>query len=55
MRRWELPRTMLARLIEVWVALDRAMLLVRSGRRVDVSMAFDAQVSPRNVAVIATH
>lgn len=54
MRRWELPRTMLGRLIEVWVALDRAMLLVRSGRRVDVSIAFGAHLSPRNVAVIAT-
>ncbi len=54
MRRWELPRTMFARLIEIWVALDRAMLLFGAGRRVDVSMAFDAQVSPRNVAVIAT-
>ena len=54
LRRWELARTMLARLIEVWVALDRAVFLARSGGRVEVVIAFDARESPRNIAVLAS-
>lgn len=52
-RRWDLPRTMLGRLIEVWVAGDRATALAEAGRRADVQLAFDAAESPRNLAVIA--
>ncbi len=51
-RRWELPRTMLGRLVEVWIALDRAALLARRGYRAEVRIAFDAHVSPRNLAVL---
>ncbi len=51
-RRWELPRTMLARLLEVWIALDRAMHLARLGYRVDVAELFASEVSPRNVLVL---
>jgi hypothetical protein len=51
-RRLALPRAMLARLVEVWVALDRAALLLGRGYAVDVAVAFDAGVSPRNVAVL---
>ena len=51
-RRWELPRTMLARLVEVWIALDRAAFLRQSGYLADVSELFGAEVSPRNVAVV---
>lgn len=51
-RRLALPRWMLARLIEVWVALDRAALLARAGYAVEVLAAFETSVSPRNVAVL---
>ncbi len=51
-RRWELPRTMLARLVEVWVAMDRAEFLRRRGYRSEVVVAFDADASPRNLAVL---
>jgi len=53
-RRWELPRTMLARAIEVWVALDRAALLARAGYACEVKVLFPARVSPRNIALLAT-
>lgn len=53
-RRWDLPRTLLGRLIEVWVAADRATALVEAGLAADVRLAFDAAESPRNLAVIAT-
>ncbi len=53
-RRWSLPRAMLARAVEVWVALDRAEHLRRRGYEVAVVAAFDAAVSPRNVAVLAS-
>jgi len=52
-RRWELPRTMLGRLIEVWVAGDRAELLSEAGQTSELRLAFDAAESPRNLAVIA--
>lgn len=51
-RRWELPRVMLARLVEVWVALDRAAWLRSMGYETEVLTAFEASVSPRNVAVL---
>ena len=52
LRRWSLPRAMLARLVEVWVALDRAAWLRELGYAAEVVEAFDATVSPRNVAVL---
>jgi len=51
-RRWALPRAMLARSVEVWVALDRAEHLRRRGYEASVVLAFDPAVSPRNVAVL---
>ncbi len=51
-RRWSLPRTMVARLVEVWVALDRAAWLSSAGYASEVVRAFDASLSPRNVAVL---
>ena len=51
-RRWSLPRAMLSRLIEVWVALDRAAWLRARGYETEVVAAFDAAMSPRNVAVL---
>ena len=53
MRRLSLPRTMLARLIEVAVVLDRAMFLVEQGYRVNVATVFDESVSPRNLGIFA--
>ena len=53
LRRWDLPRGMLGRVIEVWVAEDRAAHLAGSERRAAVVLAFDAAESPRNLAVIA--
>ena len=50
-RRWELPRTMLARLVEVWLARDRAAYLTARGYDAEVALAFDARESPRNVGV----
>ena len=44
---------MLGRLIEVWVALDRGALLTEAGYAAEVVVAFDASVSPRNVALLA--
>ena len=51
-RRWSLPRAMLARLLEVWVALDRAAWLRSLGYATEVVAAFDPSLSPRNVAVL---
>lgn len=51
-RRWELPRLMLGRLIEVWVALDRAAFLAEAGYETEVAVAFDASASPRNVCML---
>ncbi len=51
-RRMVLPRAMLGRLLEVWIALDRAEHLRRSGRAVRVGVVFEVAVSPRNVLVL---
>jgi SAM-dependent methyltransferase len=52
-RRYELPRAMLARLVEVWVALDRAAFLAAHGHTADVALAFARDTSPRNVVIRA--
>jgi hypothetical protein len=53
-RRLSLPRTLLARVLEVYVLLDRAMLLERRGFVVRVGTAFPAHVSARNLALVAS-
>ena len=53
-RRLSLPRSMLARLLEVAVVLDRAAALEESGDRVQVATLFDRSVTPRNIAVFAS-
>jgi SAM-dependent methyltransferase len=55
MRRLSLPRNMLARLVEVAVVLDRAAALEESGQRAQVVTLFDGAVSPRNIALFASH
>ncbi len=52
-RRYALPRRMLGPLVELYVNLDRALLLLRAGHAVEVGRAFPADLSPRNLAVRA--
>jgi len=53
MRRLDLPRSMLARLAEVAVVLDRAAALEEQGHEVEVATAFDPEVTPRNLLILA--
>jgi hypothetical protein len=52
-RRLGVPRALLARVLEVYVLLDRAMVLERSGFVVRVGTAFPVAVSARNLALVA--
>ncbi|HLM73841.1 MAG TPA: methyltransferase, partial [Polyangiaceae bacterium] len=54
MRRWNLPRSMLARLIEVTVSLDRAAILEEHGLAVAVMTLVDPSVTARNIIVLAS-
>jgi hypothetical protein len=53
-RRLSLPRSLLARVLEIYVLLDRAMHLGRRGFVVRVGTAFPADVSARNLALVAS-
>jgi SAM-dependent methyltransferase len=53
-RRWSLPRSMLARLVEVLVSLDRATHLEERGLAVAVATLFDRRISPRNIGIFAS-
>jgi hypothetical protein len=53
-RRLSLPRALLARILEVYVLLDRAMVLERRGFAVRVGTAFPTDVSARNLALVAS-
>ncbi len=53
-RRLSLPRSMLARLIEVLVSLDRAVHLEERGLEVAVATLFEREVSPRNIGIFAS-
>ncbi len=53
-RRLSLPRSMLARLVEIAVVLDRASALQERGHAVRVATIFDRATSPRNVALFAS-
>ena len=52
-RRLTLPRALLARVLEVYVLLDRATMLERRGLVVRVGTAFPVDVSARNLALVA--
>jgi len=52
-RRLSLPRAMLARVLEVYVLLDRAAHLEEHGFEVEVGTLFPASVSARNLALFA--
>jgi len=51
-RRLSLPRSMLGRVLECFLALDRALFLQSRGYRVTVVELFAAAYSPRNLAVL---
>lgn len=54
-RRLALPRSMLARLVEVTVVLDRAAALAESGARITVATFVERAVTPRNIVILADH
>jgi hypothetical protein len=51
-RRLSLPRSMLGRVLEIFLALDRAVFLLAAGYEVQVVELFPVEVSPRNIAVL---
>ncbi|MBN2195882.1 MAG: methyltransferase [Polyangiaceae bacterium] len=53
-RRLSLPRSMLARLVETAVSLDRGAYLEERDHQVVVATIFERAVTPRNVAVFAS-
>jgi SAM-dependent methyltransferase len=53
MRRFALPRALLARVLEVSVAFDRALFLEEHGFEARVGELFPASTSPRNLAIAA--
>jgi hypothetical protein len=53
-RRFSLPRTALARLLEVAIVLDRAAALAEAGLHVAVCTVFDPEVTPRNIGLFAS-
>jgi hypothetical protein len=52
-RRLSLPRSMLGRLVEVGVVLDRAARVAERGSRVEVGMLCDQAATPRNLVILA--
>jgi methyltransferase family protein len=52
-RRLSVPRALLARVLEVYVLLDRAAYLVDHGFAVEVGALFPVAISPRNLALVA--
>jgi hypothetical protein len=52
-RRLSIPRGLLARVLEVYVLLDRAAFLEAQGFVVTTGVLFPAEVSPRNLALVA--
>lgn len=54
LRRFSLPRAMLARALEVTIALDRAAMLEERGYAARVAEIYDLDVTPRNLAILAT-
>jgi len=54
MRRLSLPRSLLARLIELAVVRDRACALEECGQAVAVAQLFEQQLTPRNTVLFAS-
>jgi SAM-dependent methyltransferase len=53
-RRLSLPRSMLARLVEIGVVLDRASALAERGAHVRVAILAPSATTPRNIAIFAS-
>jgi SAM-dependent methyltransferase len=53
-RRLSLPRAILARVLEVYLLLDRAAYLEARGLRVEIGTLFPMSVSPRNLGLVAS-
>lgn len=53
MRRFNLPRVMVGRVLELAIVLDRAARLEEAGHRVEVSRMFASRLSPRNLGIAA--
>jgi hypothetical protein len=53
-RRLSLPRSLLARLVELAVVRDRATLLEECGQAVIVAQLFEQQLTPRNTVLFAS-
>jgi hypothetical protein len=53
-RRFSLPRNMLARLVETAVVLDRASALEERGHHVAIVRLFDRATTPRNIGLFAS-
>lgn len=51
-RRLSLPRSMLGRVLEIFLAVDRALYLRNHGYDADVVQVFPTALSPRNLAVL---
>ncbi len=47
-------RSMLSRLVELYIILDRALFLQERGKRVEVLELFETTISPRNLAIISS-
>lgn len=54
LRRFSLPRNMLARAVELSVILDRAAHLEERGHTVRIATLFERAVTPRNIALFAS-
>lgn len=54
MRRLSLPRSLLARLVEIAVVLDRASALEECGQSVVVAQLFEQRLTPRNAVLFAS-
>jgi hypothetical protein len=52
--RMELPRHAFRRVLELWLVLDRALLLSENGYRVNVGTFCNNQLTPRNLMISAT-
>lgn len=52
-RRWAVPRNLLARVLEVYVLLDRAAYLAERGFVVEVGSLFSQEISARNLVLLA--
>ncbi|MNF11686.1 hypothetical protein D3C80_2129510 [compost metagenome] len=53
MRNLELPRSLFRRPLELWLLLDRALFLEEQGYQVMLGSFCQAQLTPRNILLLA--